>query len=96
MWDYVGIVRNERRLKQALARLEVIRDELLLSPSLDHHGIECCHLVTVAWLTVQAALARKESRGLHARSDFPERNAELDHSHSALQKDQGHHWLIMD
>lgn len=99
MWDYVGIVRNEQRLSQALQRLCVIREALRASkPSggNNRHWIECQHLATVAWLTVQAAIARTETRGLHARSDYPKRQVSLDGHHSCLQKDDGHSWLLMD
>lgn len=75
MWNYVGIVRSERRLKRALDRLEVIRQEL------DNYWwqyratadvIEVRNLALIAWLTVRCAMARKESRGIHYMLDYPD------------------------
>lgn len=74
MWNYVGIVRSERRLKRALDRLEVIRQEIdeywwQYRPS--PQVLEVRNLATVAWLTVRCAMARKESRGIHFMLDYP-------------------------
>lgn len=74
MWNYVGIVRSERRLKRALARLEVIRQEIddywwRYKPT--PNVLEVRNLSLVAWLTVRCAMARKESRGIHFMMDYP-------------------------
>ncbi|MES2965700.1 MAG: L-aspartate oxidase [Bdellovibrionota bacterium] len=74
MWNYVGIVRSNRRLQRAKHRLENI-----LAESQDYYGhmrvhpdiIELRNLALVADLTVQCALMRKESRGIHYNIDFP-------------------------
>jgi L-aspartate oxidase len=75
MWNYVGIVRSERRLKRALDRIVVIRQEVddywwhyRVNPSV----LEVRNLSLVAWLTVRCAMARKESRGIHYMLDYPE------------------------
>jgi L-aspartate oxidase len=74
MWNYVGIVRSDRRLTAAQARLKVILDEI----SRDHReklhpdAIELRNIATVADLTVRCAQMRKESRGIHWNTDYPE------------------------
>ena len=74
MWDYVGIVRTNRRLKRAANRLRVLSDEIddyyssfTITPPL----LELRNLTQVAELMVTCAKQRKESRGLHYNSDFP-------------------------
>jgi L-aspartate oxidase len=75
MWNYVGIVRNERRLGLVKLRLAPILIEIaqhfrnyLLTPDL----IELRNISLVAELIVQSSLQRKESRGLHCLVDYPE------------------------
>ncbi len=75
MWDLVGIVRNDFRLSRALRHIALIRDEVekyyrrtKVSPEL----IELRNMATVAWLIVLSARHRKESRGLHYNTDYPE------------------------
>ena len=75
MWNYVGIVRSERRLGLVKKRLAPILREVaqhfrdyLLTPDL----VELRNITLVAELIVQSSLLRKESRGLHSLIDFPE------------------------
>ncbi len=81
MWNYVGVVRSKRRLREALKRIEIIEKEVdyyywhyLVTPGL----VEMRNLVDVAKIIIKSATMRRESRGLHYNVDYPKKNKKLE------------------
>lgn len=89
MWDYVGIVRTNKRLQRARKRIENLLAEIqeyywdfVITSDL----LELRNIATVAELIVLSALQRPESRGLHYNLDYPQPNPEWAQRDTILRK----------
>jgi len=74
MSNYVGIVRNNQRLKRALKRIELVRkeiEEFYKHTKVNRNLLELRNMALISYLITKSAITRKESRGLHYNVDYP-------------------------
>jgi L-aspartate oxidase len=77
MSDYVGIVRNNVRLQRAMKRIDLLFDEtedLYQTTTVSPQLLELRNMITVGYLITKGAAFRKESRGLHYNTDYPNKS----------------------
>jgi len=76
-WDVLGIMRNQEDLTKYIALLEPFFADLYWHSDIQNSALEACQL---SYLIAQSALLRKESRGAHFRTDYPDENPTYAHS----------------
>jgi succinate dehydrogenase / fumarate reductase flavoprotein subunit len=97
MQNYFGVYRNEKLMKEGISKLEEITDRTKKIHLMDKSNqfnservevLEYLNLLDIANATAYSAMERKESRGAHAREDFPERDDQNWLCHSLFFKDK--------
>jgi L-aspartate oxidase len=82
MWQYVGVVRDGKGLRQVVSDLAALQSQQPSSG--DRRSHEAANILQAGLLIARSALAREESRGAHYRLDFPLKNDAKFHKHSVV------------
>jgi L-aspartate oxidase len=87
MWDYVGIIRNQKQMDLMLKKIKRLNKRLVVigANGINTSFVELKNMVTIANLVTAAAYARKESRGTHYREDYPDTDDKNWLKHICLQ-----------
>lgn len=83
MWDYVGIVRTGKRLQRARTRIQTLKREIneyYRNFKVDESLLELRNMILVAELVIDCSLQRKESRGLHSITDYPDKSQKIENT----------------
>lgn len=94
MWDYVGIVRTNKRLERAQHRVDLLQREIqdyYKNYRVSKYLIELRNLALVSELIIRCAMKRTESRGLHYTLDYPEPEPDL---YDTVLVPDNYHWSI--
>ncbi len=92
MWNYVGIVRSDKRLERAKRRIDLIAreiEEYYWNFTITTNLLELRNIATVAGIVIECSRLRKESRGLHYNLDYPEKNDVRWIKDTVIKKDWG-------
>ena len=87
MWRSAGVRRDEKGLRQALGSIEDWCKYVLQSQFGDPEGWELQNMLIVSHAIIRSAVARKESRGVHLRTDFPDREESWNRHQTFVNKD---------
>lgn len=87
MWDYVGIVRSDLRLARAKRRIDLLRSEVedfYKRTRVSERLIQLRNITLLGSLIIESAIRRRESRGLHYTTDYPETDPKMDQVDTTL------------
>jgi len=84
MWRYAGVIRTGDSMRQTISVIDNLEERLPAPTS--RRACEARNLQQIAWIILRSAISRKESRGAHFRTDFPEHNDAEFKKHSLLSR----------